>query len=196
MINIYLESKSNKTPEYVFVRTLLSHIGVSPELFSIIPINGKDSLHKAKNQFIQNTLEGGLNLIIFDADTPDNNGGHALRRLEIENTLARLGIESDIFLFPNNQDDGDFESLLEELALKDRHQAFFGCFNDYEMCLGNDYVHPNRKGKLHAYITSMKMSGMKRRNIGSGEWLFDNPDYWNLDAEYLLPLKQFLLSRF
>lgn len=196
MINIYLESKSNKTPEYVFVRTLLSHIGVSPELFSIIPINGKDSLHKAKKQFIQNTLEGGLNLIIFDADTPDNNGGHALRRLEIENTLARLGIESDIFLFPNNQDDGDFESLLEELALKDRHQAFFGCFNDYEMCLGNDYVHPNRKGKLHAYITSMKMSGMKRRNIGSGEWLFDNPDYWNLDAEYLLPLKQFLLSRF
>ena len=158
MINIYLESKNRSTPEYVFVNTLLHFMNIDPDQFTIVPINGKDNLRNSRNQFLQNTAEGGINLIVFDADSPENLGGYNRRKAEIQNTLLEFGIDSEIFLFPDNNNDGDFESLLETVARGDIHEPFFGCFNDYELCLGDRYVHPNRKGKLHAYITSMHMS--------------------------------------
>lgn len=196
MINIYLESKNRSTPEYVFVNTLLHFMNIDPDQFTIVPINGKDNLRNSRNQFLQNTAEGGINLIVFDADSPENLGGYNRRKAEIQNKLLEFGIDSEIFLFPDNNNDGDFESLLETVARRDIHEPFFGCFNDYELCLGDRYVHPNRKGKLHAYITSMHMSSEKRRNLGGGNWLFEDENYWNLNADSLNPLKAFLKQYF
>ena len=114
-----------------------------------------------------------------------------------------LGIEFDIFLFPNNKDDGDFELLLENIARQDIHgERFFRCFSNYEECLSSHigmdgqpmYLCPNRKAKVYSYITSMKLSNAERKMIGKGYWLFDNEAYWNLDSEYIVPLKEFLLK--
>lgn len=196
MINIYLESKNRSTPEYVFMNTLLHFMNIDTDLFTIVPINGKDNLRNSRNQFLQNTAEGGINLIVFDADSPENLGGYNRRKAEIQNKLLEFGIDSEIFLFPDNHNDGDFESLLETVARRDLHEPFFSCFNDYELCLGDKYVHPNRKGKLHAYITSMHLSSEKRRNLGGGNWLFEDEEYWNLNADSLKPLKEFLKQYF
>lgn len=196
MINIYLESKNRSTPEAVFIKTLLQFMSITSDRFTIVPINGKDNLHNSRNHFIQNTIEGGINLIIFDADSPENSGGYSRRKNELEDKFSKLGITGELFLFPDDSNDGDFESLLEKVARRDLHDSFFGCFNDYELCLGDKYVHPNRKGKLHAYITSMKMSSENRRNLGGGNWLFDNEEYWNLNDKVLDPLKSFLMSHF
>lgn len=196
MINIFLESKNDSTPEYKFVAYLLQFLGIDPQLYDIIPLNGKDTLHLAKNQFIQNTVNGGTNLIVFDADTEENNGGYEKRKEELIAKLAELNIVANIFLWPDDSHDGDFETMLESLARKDLHSQFFGCFNDYELCLGHQYIRPNRKGKLHTYVTSMKLSNKQRRNIGSGDWLFDNKDLWNMDSDNLLPLKSFLKYHF
>ena len=65
MINVYLESKNSSTAEYVFVNTLLRVLNIPQEEYNIIPLNGKDSLHLARNQFIQNTIEGGLKSYCF-----------------------------------------------------------------------------------------------------------------------------------
>ncbi len=72
MIKVFIESKNKSTSEYKFVDTLLRRMSLSPETYEIIPLNGKDTLHLAKNQFLQNTAEGGLNLIIFDADSEED----------------------------------------------------------------------------------------------------------------------------
>lgn len=194
MIAIFLETGKDSTPEYVFMKTLLARLGIGNDKFKIFTVDGKDNLENARNHFIQNTLEHGINLIIFDADSPENNGGFDSRKRELENKISELKIEAHIFLFPNNSDDGDFECLLEELARHDLHNRFFDCFNDYETCLGNNYIHPNKKGKLHAYITSMPMSKTKRDRIGSGNWQFDNNDYWDLNCGYLDSLKNFILK--
>ncbi len=196
MINIYIESKNRSTPEAVFLDTFLRSLGIDPTAYAIIPLNGKDNLQNARNQFLQNTLEEGVNLIVFDADTSENLGGYASRRKELEEKLEELGSEAEIFLFPNNSEDGDFETLLEETARKDSFSRFFDCFRDYELCLGEEYIHPNRKGKLHAYITSMRLSNTQRKKIGSGYWLFDEDRYWNLRAEVLRPLATFLRKYF
>lgn len=192
MIKIFIESKNSQTPEYNFLETILRVFGYNSQPSIIVPLNGKDTLDLARNQFIQNTVEGGTNLIIFDADTAINGGGYNIRRQEIETKLRDLHIQADIFLWPDNCNDGDFETLLESIARKDLHERFFGCFNDYELCLGDEYLCPNRKGKLHTYITSMKLTNKQRNKIGAGHWLFENKDLWDLDSVNLTALKKFL----
>ncbi|MBD5182267.1 MAG: hypothetical protein HDS99_00555 [Bacteroidales bacterium] len=192
MIKIFIESKNSQTPEYNFLETILRVFGYNSQPSVIVPLNGKDTLDLARNQFIQNTVEGGTNLIIFDADTAINGGGYNIRRQEIETKLRDLHIQADIFLWPDNCNDGDFETLLESIARKDLHERFFGCFNDYELCLGDEYLCPNRKGKLHTYITSMKLTNKQRNKIGAGHWLFENKDLWDLDSVNLTALKKFL----
>lgn len=194
MIHLFLETKDRKTSEYVFMDTLLKKLGLS-QYVKIETVNGKDNLANARNAFITNTLEGGINLIVFDADTPLNKGGFEKRKKELKSKIEELDISAELFLFPNNQDDGCFEDLLLNIALKDKYKAFFDCFGDYENCLGDDYEHPNLKGKVFAYISSMKSLTKKQRaDLGQGHWLFDNPDYWNLESENLTSLKDFLLT--
>ena len=192
MINIYLETGKKSTSEYVFIEALLKILDIKKSLFRIECVNGKDNLPNARNTFIANTENGGKNLIIFDADSPQNGGGFAKRKNELEETLKNIGVEADIFLFPNNRDDGDFETLISQLTQKEKHKRFFDCFEDYERCLGTDYLSPNLKGKLFTYISAMPMSKTKRDRLGQGQWLFENNDYWNLESEALKPLKDYL----
>ena len=98
-------------------------------------------------------------------------------------------------MFPHNHDDGIFENLLEELTLKDIHSKFFDCFNDYELCIGDNYLSPDIKGKLHTYMSAQKdLSNTQRKALGSGQWLFDDSRFWNLDVVELEPLKDFLMT--
>ena len=46
---------------------------------------------------------------------------------------------------------------------------------------------PDLKGKLHTYMSAQKLPGKLRNRFGSGDWLFDNKDYWNLDVDALQP---------
>lgn len=193
MIQIFLETGKSSTSEFVFMDTLLKRMGLSNNV-RVNTVNGKDNLQNAMNIFHTNTLEGGINLIIFDADTILNKGGFENRRSYLINKLNELNISAELFLFPNNHDDGCFEDLLLMIALKDKYKRFFDCFEDFEQCLGGEYVHPDLKGKVFTYISSMKqLSKNQRDHLGQGKWLFDNSAYWDLDNEALLPLKEFLL---
>lgn len=196
MIKIFIEAQRDTTPEYNFISTLLNVLGIDKDVYKIEPLGGKDNLHNAKNQFLQNSLEGGINLIIFDADYEGNGGGFNRRKNELTDKITDLGIDARLFLWPNNCDDGDFERVLEDVARKDLHKRFFDCFGDYESCLGPDYQTPNRKGKFHTYITAMKLTAKQRNMIGKGQWLFDNPELWNMNSSALAPLKEFLVNSF
>ena len=104
------------------------------------------------------------------------------------------------FIYPDNQSDGDIETLMEFAARRDLHPVFFDCFEDYEKCVSGVkdsngqaiYNVPNLKGKLHTYMSAQKLSGRLRNRLGSGDWLFDDRNYWNLDVVALRPLKDFL----
>ncbi len=196
MIRIFIESKNRFTPEYKFMATLLKNMGYASDSYEIIPLDGKDTLHLAKNQFLQNTAEGGQNLIVFDADSPENLGGYDQRKADLESQLEALNIKAELFLWPNDNEDGDFETLLESIARRDLHKKFFDCFSDYEACLGNEYQKPNRKGKLHTYITSMKLNNRQRRTIGSGDWLFEDKNLWDIESPSLAEIKMFISSHF
>lgn len=197
MVRIYLETGGNTTPEYVFVNTLMKHWGYDANLFEIVRVGGKDKLPLMEAKMKETTLEGGKNLVIFDADSPENGGGFNVRKDALLQQLQSMGAIAELFLFPNNHDDGDIEVLLETLTRKDLHERFFDCFNDYERCLGTEYNTPDLKAKLYAYMTSQKgLSKTKLNKVKSGQWLFEDKNYWDIDRDTLTPLKDFILKAF
>lgn len=74
-------------------------------------------------------------------------------------------------------------------------------FENYETCLGLNqdgegkslYNIPDQKTKMMAYIYAHKMSNKKFEDLKNKfNWQFENQEYWDLENEYLEPLKQFL----
>ena len=192
MTYIFLETGKPATSEAVFIKTLIENLGYNISSNKVEFVNGYKNLVNVIPTIKARCAEGGKVIIIFDADSLGNNGGYETRKKEIEEVLGENNAQAELFLFPNNEEDGDFETLLEHLIQKEKHTQMLDCYADYETCLGNDYVHPNLKGKIFTYISAMKMSSSKRRKLGNGEWMFDNAEYWSLESDYLKPLKAFL----
>lgn len=192
MTYIFLETGKPATSEAVFIKTLIENLGYNISSNKVEFVNGYKNLVNVIPTIKARCAEGGKVIIIFDADSLGNNGGYETRKKEIEEVLGENNAQAELFLFPNNEEDGDFETLLEHLIQKEKHTQMLDCYADYETCLGNDYVHPNLKGKIFTYISAMKMSSSKRRKLGNGEWMFGNAEYWSLESDYLKPLKAFL----
>lgn len=208
-LNIFIEtgnSGNNKvapkyTNEYYFVRQYLHHIlpGITEDDYKIISVGGKDKLRMYDNEMKQNTDNGETNLVIFDCDEQSCGGGIKNRNENFDSIKKELSIDFAFFLFPNNNDEGCFEDLLLNI-INPEHSGLIDCFNGYEMCIGSKdpegekYKTPNKKAKIYAYITSFKCSRKQNESIKNGNWEFNNSKFWNLDTEYLNPLKDFILS--
>ncbi len=201
MVHFFIESKNESTPEYVFVNKYVKRC--RPELeFDIIPIDGIGNLFNNSNMNLMrlHSAKREKDIVIVDTDFPKNGGGYADRKKHIEEQAVSESVAFNLFLFPNNSDDGIFENLLETIARKDKHKLFFDCFSDYENCMksqkdcdGNPvYQVPNLKGKLHTYINAVPMAQKVRNKLGRGDWQFENNEYWDLNSPALEPLKCFL----
>lgn len=159
MVNIFIEAKNTKTPEAEFLTAILNHLGIPVDAYSLKPTNGyinlMDSDNAANiNAMRVNTDVGEKNLVVFDADSGNNNGGLEKRRDQLLKKKEELGLEFELFLWPDNSSDGDVEILMESIARKDLYPEFFDCFGKYECCISRRkdddgkqfYSTPNRKG--------------------------------------------------
>lgn len=197
MIRLFVEGKQDAD----FVDKYLIHLfGENAGRWEIIPAGGYTNLCLMDQQFKESSDNGGTNLVIFDADFPQTgNGGYVARKKYIEEKMKELSIDGEVFLFPNNKDDGDLELMLEHIINED-HRGLLKCFDKYESCVGGyrddrgnpKYVTPNRKAKIYAYIEAFKKSGKEKEQFKKGKFFFNDSKYWNLEAEYLGPLKIFL----
>ena len=201
MNRIFIEAKNSKTSECCFLETILKS-QFPDKTYDITCMDGVDNLFsQGIITLIRTFQDGGDNvLVILDADTIDKGWGFEARKRSTIEKMRKNEIEFPFFLYPNNHDDGDFEVLLESLARKDLHTKWWDCFADYETCVSGirnesgktKYVIPNRKAKLHTYISSQRLSNASRKKIGSGQWLFDDTDYWDLSRAEIRPLVEFL----
>ncbi|GAA7533919.1 hypothetical protein JP0015_03570 [Helicobacter pylori] len=94
-------------------------------------------------------------LIIFDADKDYESNKKEI--LKIVSKTKQIISEEQIFLFPNNQDDGDLETLLLEIA---NHKEFINnCFESYLDCIKKkEHYKPIkniRKNMLYAYLEAL-----------------------------------------
>lgn len=144
----------------------------------------------------QNTDLGGINLVIFDADEDIE-----ARRAELLAIKEEFGVEFELFLLPNNQDAGALEDLLENIINPD-NQPVMDCWQTYEENLGEVRIPtknpptltiPAKKTKIYAYLeTLLGKSKTQKKLIKDANRNYENTQHWNLDAEYLQPLKEFM----
>ncbi|MCQ2690733.1 hypothetical protein JT069_01780 [Helicobacter pylori] len=208
---IYTEGKSDKN----FLSWCLN-VWKNEDHFDIIYVEGKNKLFS--DEFCKR-IENILNnkdqaykqvCIIFDADKKESQEkgvGFDNKLKYIREEFKEKGIDfprEQIFLFPNNQDDGDLETLLSEIA---NHKEFINCFESYLDCIKKkEHYKPIkniRKSMWYAYLEVLGLEDLyTKKNI------FDNTggkvkneyeeDYEKLkkaiefESELLIPLKNFL----
>ncbi|MCQ2698562.1 hypothetical protein JT253_04630 [Helicobacter pylori] len=180
--------------------------------FDIIHVGGKNKIfsdefcERIENILKNENQEYRQVCIIFDADIKEENqerdAGFDNKLKHIRKEFKEKGIDfpkEQIFLFPNNQDDGDLETLLLEIA---KHDEFLKCFEGYLECIkSKEYYKPIkniRKSKWHAYLEALGLENLdifdnegkiKEEHQEEYEKLKEVIDF---KSKSLIPLKNFL----
>ena len=200
MNKIFIEAESKKTSEYYFLEAIIRKFFPAIKV-QFIFMKGVDNLFNQPilNEIKKSKIEGSRILVLVDADSEEKKWGYKRRKDWIEEGMKEHDVSFPYFIYPNNQNDGLVETLMEAVALYAPNKVFFDCYTDYETCLKNSkYNIPSLKGKVYAYAEAQTIYDIQKgeripliNKINSGDWLFDNPDYWNLGVENLQPLKDF-----
>ncbi len=162
-ILIYTEGKSDRN----FLGRYLNFLKCE-DRFDIFDIEGKDKLILGEfPEIIEKILKNKHQTykqvcIIFDADkkeSQESDAGFDNKLKHICERFKEKGINfprEQIFLFPNNQDDGDLETLLLKIA---NHKEFINCFESYLDCIKKkEHYKPIkniRKSKWYTYLEAL-----------------------------------------
>ena len=129
MTKIFIEAEDKTTPEYNFLKAFVSlHFPTKDVDFTCIGGIGNLFNETNKNQISQAQEVGEQVLILIDADTISKGHGFAKRKTDIDNDMQTHKLSVPYFIYPNNNDDGDVETLMESAARRDLHQVFVDCF--------------------------------------------------------------------
>ncbi len=168
------------------------HPGKDDETGGYTKLRKEDAI----NAMRQNTDAGGKNLVIFDAD--DNFDS---RRKELLAIKDEFGVEFELFLLPNDKDAGELEDMLEQIINPD-NQPVMDCWQTYEGELKKVRIPsktpptltiPAKKTKIYAYLeTLLGKSRSQKKLIKDANRNYGNTQHWDLDSEYLEPLREFL----
>lgn len=135
--------------------------------------------------------------IVFDADK-----SYKSTLNKLQSSLGILANKIDIFLFPNNKDNGELETLLTDIA---KQPQFIKCFDNYIECVkskdtnNNTINNINKKSKmfsyrevsgLEKYLKKLKDDDKTPRNFLETNEVFSR--YFNFDSPKLEPLRKFL----
>jgi hypothetical protein len=140
-----------------------------------------------KKSFIENQENDNISIVILDADNNIED-----RRNEVLKDFTEFNTAIELFLFPNNSDNGELENLLAKIA---KERKLIECFEGYEKCI-EGYERPVNKSKIFAYLDALLPHNNKDNNkkdlIQEANRDYRNISHWDLNHEYLNPLKEFL----
>lgn len=197
MNKVFIETSGSNTNEAQFIQAVIKSLSLNdPE---IVCVGGYTNLQKHKNKFMEREDDSEKNLVIFDADYPCTGGGFAARKQWLEQEKNKMNIQFELFLFPNNHDDGIFETLLQRIV-NPQYSDLLSYFEEYEQKIkdfdarlgGNVFETPDEKAKIYSYISAFKRTREEKELFKKHDWGFTNREYWNLDSAELEPLKDFL----
>ncbi|EMH43153.1 hypothetical protein HMPREF1430_00766 [Helicobacter pylori GAM96Ai] len=201
-ILIFVEGPSDK----VFLEVYLYFLEDFPiKNFKVKDVKGKDNLSKRLLEIEQYAKT----LIIFDADikkeSQESDAGFDNKLKHIHEKFQEKGIDfpkEQIFLFPNNQDDGDLETLLFKIA---KHDEFLKCFKGYLECIKSKKhykpIKNIRKSKWYAYLEALCLTDLYTKDVFDSKGKIKEKhkeEYEKLkkaidfNSKSLIPLKNFL----
>ena len=168
----------------------------APEGF-IFKTDGKDNLNKFANKMRSMSANGGVNLVIFDADENIDT-----RRSELLEWKEKAGVSFELFLLPNDKDAGALEDLLENI-INPNNRPIFDCWEDYEKALVEldipgrtppPLTTPAKKTKIYGYLEAMLgETKREKEQIKEVNRNYENTLHWDLDTEYLGAWKEFMV---
>lgn len=162
----------------------------------VFKTDGKDNLPKFANQMRTMSANGGINLVVFDADDDIE-----ARRQELLAIKEQFGVEFELFLLPNDKEAGALEDMLENI-INPNNKPIFECWEGYEKELVKldipgrtppPLTTPAKKTKIYGYLEAYHGETKREKElIKEANRNYTDPRLWNLDAEYLGALKGFL----
>lgn len=201
MIRIFVEGSSDKK----FIEQYIEHVFGQKIYEEIVVVGGWTVIKSEKfksmpvfNKIVDTTNNGGKNLVIFDADI-----SYEDRAKTVKNFLDNNDLDYELFLFPDNQNSGELENLLEKM-IPEQNLPILDCWDGYEKCLGEkegivgiSLSIPPIKSKIYAYLETLSdTSKMVRKKLNPENRDFLNSELWNLDSDVLKPLRDFLTNTF
>lgn len=208
-ILIYTEGKSDRN----FLGWYLNFLKCQDH-FDMLDIEGKDKLISGEfpekiRKILNNEHQTYKQVcIIFDADKKESQESDAgfdnkLKYIREKFKEKRIDFPREqIFLFPNNQDDGDLETLLSEIA---NYKEFINCFESYLDCIKKkEHYKPIkniRKSMWYAYLEALGLENLTKIDIFDNESKIKNKHEENyrrlkevikFNSKSLIPLKNFL----
>jgi len=190
---IFVEGTADKA----FVNAALGCLGIGTIADVQIQICG--GWTKLARPTVKRQLDNGnVVVIIFDADDDQKDGehgGHARRLSAICETLGEeLFRDVHVFLFPDNQSDGDLERLLEKMVRVEHRSVIGECWSGYEQCLARKqkYNLPSSKSKMHEYAAAIDPDVWKDQGFNK---TFAKDAVWDWSSSALEPLKSFLKKK-
>lgn len=193
-----------------FISDIISHkFNVEPkaEWFVITGGFGKLFSEKSLNQLKRIQDDEGTNLVIFDTDKSFDSIEESF---EIRhNFLLNKSNESEIliklFLFPNNQDAGDRELLLQQIANPLVYEPVAICYESYFDCLHTyNEEYQRKKGmslsippqRLKRKLTLSNFLSFHDQRKDEDKRNYADTDFWDLNHPALNPLIDFLRPHF
>lgn len=183
--------------DLVFFEQYYRHLfGKSAPNGFVFKTDGKDNLPKFANQMRTMSANGGINLVVFDADDDIE-----ARRKELLAIKEQFGVEFELFLLPNDKEAGALEDMLENI-INPNNKPIFECWEGYEKELVKldipgrtppPLTTPAKKTKIYGYLEAYHGETKREKElIKEVNRNYADPKLWDLDAEYLGALKEFL----
>ena len=193
--NIFVEGVADAR----FIKQYIEHLfGYVVDDERLVILKGWDNLKTEATALRMHSMSanGGVNLVIVDADKD-----FMARKDEIEKWRQASIVQFELFLLPNNHDVGSLEDLLENI-INPNNRPIFDCWEHYEQELVQidipgrtppPLTTPAKKTKIYGYLEALLGETKSQKElIKEANRNYENPQHWNLDAEYLDPLKAFL----
>lgn len=193
--NIFVEGVADAR----FIKQYIGHLyGDVVDDERLVILKGWDNLKTEATAIRMHSMSanGGVNLVIVDTDKD-----FQIRKDEIAKWQQANKVQFELFLLPNNHDAGTLEDLLENI-INQNNRPIFDCWEHYEQELVKldipgrtppPLTTPAKKTKIYGYLEALLGETKSQKElIKEANRNYENPQHWNLDAEYLKPLKCFL----
>jgi len=182
-----------------YLESIGKKIGTEKDRWDIRKTGGKDNLNTVESDIKKHNKHNPNAeyrcLIIFDADDNCEDS-----RTNITNFLKTNNLNAEIFLFPNNEDTGDLESLLERIIPLDKQDIIKICFTAYETCLetlknrSENPIHtytPIQKSKIYSYVEVQYKSKTEKEKARGTKRIYTDTKIWDLNSDAIKPLFEF-----
>lgn len=195
--NIFVEGVADAR----FIKQYIGHLyGDVVDDERLVILKGWDNLKTEATAIRMHSMSanGGVNLVIVDTDKD-----FQIRKDEIAKWQQANKVQFELFLLPNNHDAGTLEDLLENI-INPNNRPIFDCWEHYEQELVKldipgrtppPLTTPTKKTKIYGYLEALLGETKSQKElIKEANRNYENTQHWNLDAEYLEPLKAFLVN--